>query len=437
VRILLAVHHCPPTYVGGAEWRAHRTAKALLERGHDVRVVCVERIDRAPSGCAIGWTDDVYLGVPIRRLEFDLVHAADRSTWEYNNPWVTEHLAALMTSWRPAVFHLFSGYLIGGGAILAARELGIPTVLTATDYWFVCPRITLLRSDGSLSGMPISAARCARCLGEERRPLRWLGRLWPQAMDFYWRRRGVEIARVESRQAFLRAAMASVDTTIAPSAFLAQVLQSAQVVPSRLIVLRQGYAGDVSRPSARRRETGLRLGYLGQIAPHKGVHVLLRALKRLPLAPITLTVYGDMSAWPRYARRLRRLAGSDGRIVFAGAFPRHRVREVMDAFDVVVVPSLWFENSPNSIVEAFANGVPVIATRLGGMAELVEHGVSGLLFERGNERDLARQVKTLLDEPGLLESLRRGIPVTKTFEQEVDELELVYRDLAGRAGARL
>jgi glycosyltransferase involved in cell wall biosynthesis len=84
------------------------------------------------------------------------------------------------------------------------------------------------------------------------------------------------------------------------------------------------------------------------------------------------------------------------------------------------------------IQEAFAAKIPVIATNLGGMAEAVTHEVNGLLFERGDVDDLARQLRRVADEPGLLPKLRSGIPPVKTIEQEVTELETMYRDLVAR-----
>ena len=97
--------------------------------------------------------------------------------------------------------------------------------------------------------------------------------------------------------------------------------------------------------------------------------------------------------------------------------------------DVIVVPSIWFENRPTVIMEAFANGVPVIAANMGGMAEMVEHGVDGLLFEPGNAHDLALQLGTIVDHPANLQSLRAGIKAVKTAAEEFEQIERVYAEL--------
>src|SRR3990172_7869526 len=184
MRILIAVHHFPPSYKGGAEGETLRLAQAMLSRGHDVDAVSVEHIDQGPEN-GVGWVDEEHQGVRIRRLSFNLAHAADPERWEYDNPWVAEHLRDWMRKLRPDVFHLVSGYLMTGSALRVAAEEGIPSVVTLTDYWFLCRRITLLRSDGTLSAPPLDPVRCARCLGEERRRFRIPSRVAPGLMKAY------------------------------------------------------------------------------------------------------------------------------------------------------------------------------------------------------------------------------------------------------------
>jgi glycosyltransferase involved in cell wall biosynthesis len=95
----------------------------------------------------------------------------------------------------------------------------------------------------------------------------------------------------------------------------------------------------------------------------------------------------------------------------------------------LVVPSLWYENSPFVVREAFASGVPVIVSGHGGLLEMVHDGDDGLFFEPGNVDDLARKMLRLVNETNLLEHLRAGIGQVKAIDQEVDELELIYRKL--------
>lgn len=133
-----------------------------------------------------------------------------------------------------------------------------------------------------------------------------------------------------------------------------------------------------------------------------------------------------------YEDRLRALAGDDARIRFAGPFVHGQLADILAAADVVVVPSIWYENSPLTILEAQAAWRPVITAAMGGMAELVRDGVDGLHFAPGDAADLARQIQRLRDEPELLERLRTGVRPPPSIDQEMAELSAIYADLVQR-----
>jgi glycosyltransferase involved in cell wall biosynthesis len=114
---------------------------------------------------------------------------------------------------------------------------------------------------------------------------------------------------------------------------------------------------------------------------------------------------------------------------FHGAFPHEKLGEMLSGLDVLIVPSLWHENNPRVIQEAFACKIPVIASDVGGISEFVQHEVNGLLFERGNVNDLQKQLRCVVREPRLLERLQSGIPFVKLIEDEVSEFEAIYKTL--------
>lgn len=430
MRILLAVHHFPPRYTGGAEWRAHRTARALIERGHTVRVICVERVDEAGAH-PLKWEDGLYDGVPVRRLSFNLASSPDLFRWSYDNTWIGDHLREVIADFKPDVLHLISGYLVSGRALLVAAELRVPSIVTLTDFWFLCPRLSLLKSDGHISSLPTRPEACAQCLGEERRRYRWLGRLLPGPMRQYWSRQSAAIHRIEDRSRFLLEALNTARVIISPSNFLRKLHIDAGVAPGRIRFSRQGRDFPQLTPEklVKSPSDHLRIGYIGQVAELKGVHVILEAAQQLPNAKLTVSVFGDLEPYPRYAARLQALAAHDPRVTLAGPYHGHdQLARVFSDLDVIVVPSLWYENSPNAILEAFAHKTPVLATRLGGMAELVDHDVNGLLFTAGDARDLATQLQRLIDEPELLGRLRQGIPPVRGQGSEIDELESIYHE---------
>jgi glycosyltransferase involved in cell wall biosynthesis len=433
MKIVIAVHHFPPKYNGGAELNAYRTAVALQARGHEVRVICVEKID-APLQDEITWVDDEYNEIRVRRLSFNLAAAPDRTRWEYDNPWIGEHLQKYLHQEKPEIFHLVSGYLMTGSALGAAQQLGIPTVVTLTDFWFLCPRISLLQSNGHLSTLPINPVTCARCLGEEKRRYRLPGSYIPGLMEIYWKLQKEKIERIESRQDSLLEKLNQTNVIISPSRFLRTAYIEAGIDANRILYSRQGidFPTLTDETIVKVPSTQLRVGYMGQIAELKGVHLLFEAARYLPDAPMTVWAYGNPKPFPKYAARLEELIGEDPRLGLAGLYRPQELSQVLRNLDVIVVPSQWYENSPNVILEAFAHHTPVIASKLGGMAEMVHHDQNGLLFEPGNAADLAHQLKRLMDEPKLLQRLSKGteFEVVRSVADEINELEGIYSHIS-------
>src|SRR5262249_22165933 len=120
-------------------------------------------------------------------------------------------------------------------------------------------------------------------------------------------------------------------------------------------------------------------------------------------------------------------AEGDDRILLRGGYRRADLADILADLDVVVVPSLWYENAPLVIAEAFAAGRPVVTSNLGGMSEAVRDGVNGLLFEPGSSAGLADALGRLATEPGLLARLRRGFEPVRTVAAEVESLLAIYR----------
>jgi len=433
LKILLGLHHFPPDYTGGAEYRAYRTARELIDRGHDVQVVSVENIQQ-PARTDLFCKNEIYRGVPIRRLFFDLESAPQKRIWEYDNRWIGEHFLKLMRTEAPDLLHLMSGYLITASPLRAAQTLNIPTVISLTDFWFLCPRITMLRSNRELSTLPLDASRCVRCLREEKRRYRWPGKAFPRLSDFYWRLQAGEVSEIEKRLSYLTESLNQAGKLISPSRFLRSMYIKAGVDPERIGFSRQGRDfQDLSGRELRKSSSDkLRLAYIGQIVDHKGIHVLIEALSTIRNEEISLKIYGDTTSATRYTKAIKKKAASDRRIEFCGRFQPDDLLKIHQSIDVLIVPSVWYENSPNVILEAFAYKTPVIATNLGGMAELIKDGQNGFVFEVGDAKHLAEKIEELINHPEILASLQDGILPPRSLREEIDDLEMIYRNVCDK-----
>lgn len=432
MRIVLPVHHFPPRYSAGAELYTFRLARWLIARGHEAEVVCVESV-RWDGHDRVGATHDRYEGVPVWRLAVE----ASPGGWPartFDNPELAAWFADYLERTRPDLAHFQAGYLIGLGPLRAAAAAGVPAVLTLHDFWFLCPRITLLRGDGArCDGPPSDPGACAWCMRLGGRAARVADRLsGGRAARLSAAALPAEARQMAARRAALLPALAWPDAVIAPSHFLAERFRP-YVPAERLHVLRYGLDLERLRAVAAAPDGGpLRLAYIGQIAAHKGVHVLVEAVRALPQAgrPVELTVYGDLDQHGDYGQRLRARAAGDPRIRFAGRFEHGRIAEVLGACHATATPSVWYENSPLAIMEAQAAGRPVLTSALGGMAELVRDEVDGLHFRPGDAADLTRQIQRLRAEPGLLERLRRAVRPPASIDEEMATLLALYRRVA-------
>lgn len=433
MKIVLPVHHFPPHYSAGAELYTLRLARWLLVHGHEVEVVCVERINHGDEGELLAEYDN-YQDVPVWRLSFNLNQAAATFDWSYANPLIGRWFAGYLERFRPDLVHLQSGYLLGAGVLEAARVQGVPTALTLHDFWFICPRITLLRGDGQVcEKIPTDPGACAWCmLLDSRRyrlPDQMTGGLVGRAVM------ALSLANprkaIAERRACLNTALEWTDAVIAPTDFLKKVF-TATVPTARVEVVRLGIdTAQLQQTPPPQTAGALRVGYIGQISAYKGVHLLVRAVQLLSASgrPVELTIYGDLERDPVYSRRLKQMIGHNDAIRLAGRFENGRIAEVMGSCDVMVAPSVWYENSPLAILEAQAAARPVIVSAMGGMAELVKDGVNGLHFRPGDAVDLARQIQRLRDEPDLLVRLSQGAQPPPTVDDEMQTLLGVYQRL--------
>src|SRR6185369_6110645 len=129
-----------------------------------------------------------------------------------------------------------------------------------------------------------------------------------------------------------------------------------------------------------------------------------------------------MDDFPEYVDSLKRKAADDPRVSFCGTFPNDRIGEIIADIDVLVVPSIWYENTPLVIYSAQAAGCPVIASNLGGMSEVVHHGENGLLFEPGDVSGLAELFNSLVLDRELVGRLSRNAMTPKSIPEYVDDL---------------
>lgn len=248
------------------------------------------------------------------------------------------------------------------------------------------------------------------------------------------------------REQFIKQHFALVDHFIAPSGFLRDRYIAWGIPADRISVIENGQ--EPAEPLPPRPLTGdeprSRFAFFGQLSPYKGVDVLLDAAKRLPSGlrapsgPIRISIFGsNLEAQSAdFQQRIHEgLADCADLVQFHGRYRREDLPRLMAGIDWVLMPSIWWENSPLVIQEAFKYRRPMIVSGIGGMAEKVQEGVTGLHVRPGDPQDLADALVRAAADKDLWDRLYAGIQPPPTLEQTVDQVMALYARIGGRAAA--
>jgi len=290
------------------------------------------------------------------------------------NPFAYRDVMDYLTSFRPDIAHVHNLYpLFSPSVLVALRRSGVPVVMTVHNHFHTCPRADHL----------CKGRICERCVG---------GREYHCALH-NCRDNFIESVGYAARSATARKFRLFVDNVavvIALNQFAKNRLVKAGFDAERIVVLPNMVDVPDNPTDA---SQGRYAVFSGRMSPEKGVATLLEAARRTPEIPIRLVGGGPTLG--------EHMAEAPSNATFLGQIAENGVREEYRGARLLVVPSQWFEGCPLVILEAMSHGLPVIASRIGGLPEIVDDGVSGLLFDPGDPRDLAERIHRLWSDPGL------------------------------------
>jgi glycosyltransferase involved in cell wall biosynthesis len=200
-----------------------------------------------------------------------------------------------------------------------------------------------------------------------------------------------------------------IDYFIIPSIFMKNKFVEYGTDPKKLIYLpifidSENYIPDYN--------LGEYILYFGRLSPEKGIDVLLSAMQKLNKIPLKIVGIGSEEV------KLKMMVQKMGltNIEFLGFLDGRRLKQVIADSRFTVLPSVWYENSPNCVLESYASGKPVVASRIGGITELISHGYTGLLFNPGNTLDCQNKIISLWNNPDLC--IRMGVNARKQVENK-------------------
>lgn len=396
MRILYVVHQFYPQYISGTEQYVLALAQHGRQAGDDVRVFTLDP-DFAGLEPPTETRSFEFEGVPVVRYRFDKRRIRNHALQDFDSPEVGPPFRRVLDEFTPDVVHFFHLRWHGLDRIDDVAARGVPFVVHLMDFWYLCPNFLLLRPGAvNCDGPPDGGLGCFDCVhgahaeagrsdaARARYASKVAGRLppehaaSPEATGY----------ALMQRPAAMRIALERADLVISPSRTVRDVFAAAAVTPPRLEVV--PYAVDRARLErlADPAIAPIAIGFLGTIAPHKGVDVLVRALRAIDDPGVVLRVHGRTGDYPQFDRELHDLAAGDERIRFEGPFRREDLPAVLSALHVAVVPSRWRENTPFVCLEARAAGVDLVASDLPGMSEALPDG-RGCMFRVGDAAHLA------------------------------------------------
>ena len=439
MKVLVVSNGYPPRGGFGTEFYTRELVQGLRARGHDVAVLHPERSGARPR-YELEPVDEG--GVPIWLLH-NPGDPSKRFESSYRDPGVERAFDALLARERPELVHFT--YLLWGlsvGLPAVARARGIPSLATLTDHGLLCHRGQMFDASLRRCFGPHPPAVCARCI---RRPTpfdhtpveRVVRRVAAGVLAAVGGAGRVVVARdLARREAAVRECLATLVRLIAPTAHLAGLFERAGTPRAKLLRLcyafdEEPYRAVRSAPPPAR----TRFVFLGQFAPHKGLATLVAAARALdaadPRREWELVLHGGPSAGRhrRYAAEV--LTGVDPRrIRVAAPFAPEQAPSVLAGFSALVAPSEWDENAPLAVLQARAAGLPVIASDVPGIAEVLP-AANGRLCAVGDAPGLAEAMRAVV-RGELARPVPAGLPVP--FSYHLDSIEAVHREV--RASAR-
>ncbi len=414
MRLVFLTHQYFPKHIGGTEVFTRDLVRRAVDEGHEALVIsCLESEETFNSQVQV--KRNSYESVPLLELHFNLSTFPCVAEAEYNNEVIAQVLREELTNYKPQLAHITHAMKLSCAALDVCHALGIPTVVTLSDFWFICPRTNLLTWDGLTCAGPKWFNKCLQCVGDLHN------------IDFNF----ANTLAVFRRKGRLKQSLLKADRIIALTNFQKNVFVNNGFPSHRIEVMEHGVEASDLAVSGNENGTassathGLTVGFIGSLVPHKAPHILAEALKELPNLPLECHIYGAVREGDGYCRSLKKAASEDKRFLLKGTFSPSNLGQVLGTFDILAMPAIWYENGPLVVKAALMSGIPVLASNIGSLPDMVNEGINGWLVKPGSAQDWAKAISEIASKP-LPEFTP---PKIKTFADNATELFAIYEVL--------
>jgi len=359
--------------VGGSERYMFEVSQLLQNEGHEVIFFAMRHPENEHSPQESFFVSTIEYGdtTPVYKLK-TLWRTVGKTVYSFES---RRKMRALVEAERPDMAHIHViSHQISPSILDALRDAGVPTVQSMHDYKQVCPSYQLyIHHKGEI---------CERCLS---------GNYYNAVLQRCIKKSIPGSILAAGAQYLHRASHIyekNIDFFIAPSRFMRDKLVEGGVPREKIRVLAYGIDIGAYAPNY---DAGDYAVYFGRLSPEKGLTTLLHAMERIPDLKLVVVGEGPHRAELERAAERRGLVN----ISFVGHKDGDALKDLVRNAAFSVLPPEWYENSPLSIYESHALGTPVVASRIGGIPELIEDDESGLLFTPGDAEELAERMATL------------------------------------------
>jgi len=427
LRLLHLAETYPPDYGGGAAIVIQDLCRSLADRGHEVRVLCVENADREPYTARVDWDGEVRVdrvNLPYFKTEDPDGWRLGLLAWRRHERRVARLLEWHLTAWKPDLVHYHTTRPFGEEGLIAIHRRGIPLIGMLHEAWMICPRLMLLRSPMAEPCAGPTPLGCLECVyshydGSRRRA----------AIKLPWRllKLGIYPAyRVWRRKQARR----SLEAAVACSQFMARVHKPH--IAGEVLGVRLGLPPILITHKGRPANRPLRFGFVAGFQPHKGIWHVLDAAASLKKAGLAF----ELHIWgPGQEDSDREIASRnlEDCVFLRGMYRSEEIWRVYSEIDVALMATTVCEPFGRVPIEAASVGVPTIAPAVGGITESIRDDVDGLLYTFRDSDDLKRQMQRVLEEKGLVERLVEGLQPPPEVESMAVAIEEFYLSTLGRA----
>jgi glycosyltransferase involved in cell wall biosynthesis len=440
MKVIQVLNHFLPQQTAGTEVYTWALSKQLQQKNIEVKVV----IPHYGKKESVAY---VYDGLTV--CQYAEPSVVDRSLIiGLRNPDGLKDFIAHIVKEQPDIVHFHE--LAGSNGItlqhvIAAKNTGAKVIMTFHLAGNTCKTGNLLYKDQELCDGIIRLQKCSRCYLHKKGNVAMNALLLP--VSFGLNQLGIDTTKwnskwgtalgtvhlIEQLKEKFEILVAHCDRLVAITKWYEEILLLNAVQEHQISYIPQGLPVEPSVKIPDRVEktsTAIRLIFLGRINPFKGLHLLLEAILDMPAHLIILDIYGQTGD-DAYEHEWRTKTAGRANIFWKGKLRQEEVVHTMQQYDALCLCSTFSEMSPLVIQEAFAAGIPVIASNVYGNAEQIKSNVNGLLFRFKDVASLKEQLQRCINEPALLKQLKTNLTVPRSFKEVADAYIELYKEVVG------